>query len=256
MGFDFKKWYDENGDRLNKARRARYETDEAYRKSVLQTNRASRRKRQGEDEGEKKAEKKAQKVEVSDAWRVVEVDGKEYLTIGALARVLGKSVKTLRLWESKGILEETPNRSPKGERLYSPDQVLEIRKKLEAEGKVSDVQSTPRLRPLIRDVRLKSGATVEMRLFRIGSLARTVGRSTATLLQLEAKGRFPETPLRSPGGQRLYTLEMMESARRAFTSFDRKISNDWEEFFSEVIKGWDGLGLNGAEVLPVVKPTK
>jgi len=60
MGFDFDKWYEDNRERWNSARRDRYQNDAEYRERVLKQNQASREKRR-EDLGEdQKAQAQAQ----------------------------------------------------------------------------------------------------------------------------------------------------------------------------------------------------
>jgi DNA-binding transcriptional MerR regulator len=250
MGFDFKKWYEKNGDRLNKARRARYKSDPDYRKAVLETNLASRRRRQQAKNEATGVENSARRVDVQNVWRIVEKDGEQFFTISTLGRVLGKSIKTLRVWESKGILPETPHRSAKGERLYTSAQILDIREKLVKEGMVSYEGVRPKqdfvVRKVVSDSKLLNGDTV---FFRISSVAKVVGRSVATILDLERKSRFPETPFRS-GGHRLYTIAMMESASKWFDRLDEDCSaKDWTAFYEGIMNEWDMLGVYKARII-------
>ena len=76
-----------------------------------------------------------------------------------------------------------------------------------------------------RSVKLRSSGawkTVEVevdgvmvRMFTIGALARAIGKGISTIRVWERNGTLPETPYRSKKGDRLYTLEMVESIQRA-----------------------------------------
>jgi DNA-binding transcriptional MerR regulator len=250
MGFDFNAWYEDNAERWNNARRSRYENDPEYRERVLAQNRASRDKRKEEDGVDAAAVEKAKKADPGEAWMEFMDDaGQVWLTIGALARALGKSVKTLRLWETKGWIPEAVQRTPKGERLYTPEQVLSIREKLLGEGKVGQSGLQTKTKSYVKQVRVGEDVRAVV-LFRVSALAQAAGRSTSIILQHEAKGRFPITPLRAKGGQRLYTAEMIEHAVAAYRWLDTQPPpKDWDTFHEKLKKDWDKLGLNEAEVL-------
>lgn len=252
MPFDFKEWYAKNKERLAEARRARYASDPAYREKCQRLNREARDRKYEAEAKEKREEDKAKRAEPVSPWKQVEQNGKTYLTIGALARALGKSVKTLRLWESKGLLPKATTRSQRGDRLYSPELVIEIREKLLAEGKVDDSAPKERVFSSVHRVKM-NGKVQEVSLFRVSIMAKAAGRSVATLLQLEEKGRFPKTPLRSQGSQRLYSIEMIEAARDAFVEFDKNHGRDWDAFSADLTARWNKLGMDNAEVLGEVK---
>lgn len=71
---------------------------------------------------------------------------REFFTISHLAAALGKSVVTIRSWESKGMMPPTPYRSPRprggmlpgkptrGKRLWTREQILGILEIAAAEG--------------------------------------------------------------------------------------------------------------------------
>jgi len=56
---------------------------------------------------------------------------------------------------------------------------------------------------------------VMVRMFTIGALARAIGKGISTIRVWERNGTLPETPYRSKKGDRLYTLEMVESIQSA-----------------------------------------
>lgn len=250
MGFDFSEWYEDNKERWNKARRARYEKDSDYRRRVLEQNRASREKRKEEDGVDAQAQEDAKKAAPSEAWmEFMDAEGQVWLTIGALARALGKSVKTLRLWETKGWIPASTQRTPKGERLYTPEQILKIRETLLGQGRVGQAGLQTKTKSYVKQIRVGEELRAVV-LFRVSALAQAAGRSTSIILQHEAKGRFLDTPLRAKGGQRLYTAEMIEAAVTAYQWLDtQQPPKDWEKFHEKLKMAWDKLGLAGAEVL-------
>ena len=256
MGFDFNVWYEDNKDRWNNARRSRYENDPEYKKRVLAQNRASREKRKEEDGIDSAAAEKAKKADPGEAWmEFMDGEGQVWLTIGALARALGKSVKTLRLWETKGWIPEATQRTPKGERLYTPEQVLAIREKLLGENRVGQSGLQTKTKSYVKQVLVGEEVRAVV-LFRVSALAQATGRSTSIILQHEAKGRFPVTPLRAKGGQRLYTAEMIEYAVAAYRWLDAQPSpKDWDAFYEKLKKDWSKLRFDGAEVLAPVATT-
>jgi len=257
MPFDFKDWYEDNKERWNGARRSRYENDPEYRARVLEQNRASRDKRREVDEEELEAEEAASKTDPSEAWmEFMDEDGQVWLTIGAFARALGKSVKTLRLWEVKGWIPQAEQRTPKGERLYTPEQILAIREKLLVEGRVGQSGLQAKTGSYVKQVRM-GNEVVPVVLFRVSALARSAGRSTSIVLQHESKGRFPETPLRAKGGQRLYSADMIEAAVLAYRWLDTQPApKPWDKFCSKVRVAWHALGMEGAEVVDPPTPDK
>jgi DNA-binding transcriptional MerR regulator len=240
--FDYKEWYGKNKERVAEARRRRYETDPAYREKIHDRNLKVRTTKKRADLQVKREEDKAKKAEAETPWREVVVNGQTYLTIGALARVLGKSVKTLRLWETQGLIPKAQHRAARGDRLYTPEEVLDLREKLLAEGKIEDVVPAARAMGSVHGV-LVRGVPVRLMLFRISVLAEAAGRSVATFLQLEDKGRFPKTPLRSVGGQRLYTREMIEAVAKAVRQMDASCGRDWAKFYRQIHAEWERVGL-------------
>ena len=255
--WNFKEWYSENGNDLNKRRRSRYQTDPDYKDRVLRTNRASREKRRLTVQEETDKEKAAIKVKTpSKAWKEVDADatgnpnasGQTLLTIGALARALGKSVQVLRLWERKGLLEETPFRNAKGDRLYTPELVVKIHKNLEDKGKLATTFK-PRIlsRSVDLRVRLADGSERTEKFFTIGVFAAALGRSVVTMEQMERRGALPRTPFRTPKGHRVYNADMITVVKTALDSRGSRIRGEaWNSFREEVESGWTKALVVGA----------
>ncbi len=254
----FHDWYKTNGKSLNKRRKDRYNSDPEYREKVLAQNREARRKRREASQGERDAKKDAQKVKPSKAWKSVnvEVDGKvvKMFTIGAVAKSLDCSAQALRLWERKGIIEETPYRYSKGDRLYTLEQIEDMRASLTAQGRIGPNKTRVKTSPYVECYILLAGRQRKklVRLFRIGTMAQMVGRTVVTLEQLEQKGYLPETPFRlSEVGHRLYTLGMMESVKAAFDKRGGEVRGEgsWRSLHDEVVKSWSAQGIVGAQFL-------
>ena len=55
---------------------------------------------------------------------------KAYFSIGEAAESLGASASTLRRWEREGRLPFTPHRSPTGRRMFTQDNLRELRELL------------------------------------------------------------------------------------------------------------------------------
>lgn len=263
----YKKWYEENGTGLNERRRERYAQDKAYRQSVLERNNESRRRNRRSLIEEKRAKAAAKKLKADGAWKVhtfiEKIDGREvevtYFTIGALAKILGKGISTVRVWEKNGVFPETPHRSPKGDRIYTLEQVQKIRSNLRKAGRV---ESAAKLRkksnipePVIRKVRFDDGTVRELKLYQIGTLSAIVGKTVVWLKMLEKKGRLPKTPLvKSSLNHRLYTVEMIDTVRGAFESHGLHLrGNDleWKAFRETILDGWNRLGVEHAHVVGV-----
>lgn len=201
---NFKDWYRVNAPDLNARRRKRYDKDPEYREAVKKLNTRARKKQRNKFKEEKLAEAEAIKMRTSvGAWKTVdvEVDGVviPMFTIGAIARVLGRSISTLRVWEKNGLLPETPYRANNGARLYTVETIEHMHAVLAKEGKLQPEFVQERKAPqfVVKRVKLATGRTRKLRLYRIGTLARVVRRSPVSLLNLERRDRLPITPLRS-----------------------------------------------------------
>ncbi|RUT30081.1 MerR family transcriptional regulator [Arsenicitalea aurantiaca] len=115
------------------------------------------------------------------------------LRIGEVARLVGVSVSTLRLWETQGLV--TPHRLESGQRIYSPENVealREIQRLRQDEGlnaaairttlvprrSSSRPRSAARTGPRLRALRRASGLT-------LGRLAEAIGIAPSVLSTFE-----------------------------------------------------------------------
>lgn len=254
----FKKWYDEHSDGLNAQRREKYKNDPEYRKRVKEWNRRAREKRTEERAEQRRAERRAVKMKASSSWKTidVEVDGvkRRMFTIGALAKALGRGVSTVRVWERMKVLPETPYRSDKGDRLYSVEMVEEIRDQLKEQGKLdtSRMKRKPKPTFVIRDVEYEDGTVQKTQLFKVGSLAKAVGRTVVALTQMEKRGDLPRTPLLASSIKyRLYTVGMIEAVQAAFEKRGWQVRgrSEWEDFYYEIEDAWEEQGLLEARIV-------
>lgn len=254
----FQEWYDDNRDDLNERRRERYATDSVYRRKVQRWNQDARVRRREEAAREGREAKQAVKIKTTGAWKTVEVevDGVmvRMFTIGALARAIGKGISTIRVWERNGTLQETPYRSKKGDRLYTLEMVELIQTALSKAGKLDVGVLKEKKRPVYveKDVRFKGKRKpLRMRLYKVGTLAKAVGRTVVALTQMEKRGVLPRTPLVSSSLEyRLYTLDMIEAVQAAFDVRGGVIrgQSEWEDFHDEIVDGWTRLGIMDARL--------
>lgn len=269
----FKQWYEENGSKLNKDRKKRYNRDPDYRKRVLEQNRDARKRKRVDQQLAKQAEKEqedgARKTRVEHSWKTHEMTvtlpgGKtatvQGFTIGAVAQILGCSVQAIRLWERKGVLPPTEHRYAGRDRLYPLDLIFIYRKILHEQGRLNPNKLRPRpLRMTVREVKFSDGKVREVELFRIGVLAVAAERTVVTLEQLEQRGSLPETPFRaSKLGYRLYTEDMIESVASALKKrfWEIRGEEEWTKFHDEVHQAWAEQGVIGAEILPLATPVE
>jgi len=177
-------------------------------------------------------------------------------TIGALAHATGRSIQSLTIWEGEGLIPKTPYADKKNHRFYTWDQIVEIRKLLEAEGKISDTRVQPGrpMKPIEIWIRKPGSRSPEKVLaLSIGSLAQVLNRRAATLQQLEKRKALPKTTLRK-GGRRIYTEPMIEAVRDAFAKRADMIRGvEWTRLYDEILNEWKRLGMDGAVV---VKPPR
>lgn len=270
-GFDFKNWYGENGEKLNKDRRNRYHTDPDYKARVLAQNKTSREKRRKATAKQKKTEREARKFKArTEPWKTVQMTVKDkagkdveitVFTIGALAAALGVSVQAVRLWERQGVIPKTPLRSGKGklkggkgDRLYTVEQLEMMQELLKKQGKLDEdrLNETSSPREFFRTVLLADGKTKEWVFVRVGVLATAIERGIITIDQMEQRGVLPETPFRASSRKyRLYTRPMIAIVKKAMTKRGAVIRGEdqWAGFFEEVRDGWKKLGVEGAELI-------
>lgn len=254
----FQQWYESNRDELNQRRRTRYQSDPTYRAKIRSWNQTTREKRKRELEKEAREVKRAVKMQPSSTWKTisVEVDGVEVrmFTVGALAKALGKSISTLRVWEQNGTIPETPYRSQKGDRLYTLEMVEAVRRTLSRSGRLDSAVLQRKKPPLYveRDVVFKGrDEPLRMQLYRIGTMAKALNRSPTTIVNMERGGALPRTPfLASSVQHRLYSLDMIEVAQKELSKRSGKLrtARDKKDFCVDVLEGWIRLGVMDARL--------
>ena len=256
--WEFKDWYKEHGEELNESRRDRYNKDPAYREQVLEANRESRRKRRKEQLIERATEQETKKVKTGKLWKESVIDGQTFLTIGALASVLGRSKLGVRLLERDGIIPTTPHRNAQKERLYTPAQVLDIRESLAAKNRLVRKKTAGIPEFVQCRVKLSDGSVVICPLFRVGVMAKAVGRSPITLEQMERRGALPPTPLRLPPNRRVFSAEQIEAVKAAFDKRGGDLRSDPNKgaLKTEILAAWKAAKIVGAKVLEVVHTDK
>lgn len=249
MAWSFEDWYRRNKEAFNEKRRARYNQDKAYRKRVLETNKKSREKYKSRDQEEKRAQKEAVKIRIKERWKRYQQYGTAFFSVGALAEAVGVSVLSIRNWESKGLIPETPYRSRSGNRLYSYPQIMQIVEDLKEQGRIKNKAGTrAKTRTIECMVKYVGGEKKRVRLYQVGLLAEVLDRSRRSVRHLEQQGRLPATPFRATGGNRLYTYEMIKAASQAYEKGPFQ-GEEWRSFYREVKRSWKELGIFGARVV-------
>lgn len=251
--FKYDEWYQKNKASLNETRRLKYQNDAAFREVVLSRNAKSRSDRRALTAEQRKEKFLAKKAGARIGFRAEVVEGVKMFTIGALAKTFGVSIKTLRVWEKKGLVPEPDLRSEGGDRLYSLDFVEKLTDNLTKQGYLPVSKSSTRKQWVDVDVLYADDSVRAERMYRIGTLAKAVSRTVVSLEVLERKGLLPETPFRvSKIGQRVYTLEMIETLKQAFEMFCGSIrGSEWASFTKFVLDGWTALGVFQASIVDV-----
>lgn len=184
-------------------------------------------------------------------WRVyeIEVEGvkRSCLTIGAVAHAISRSIHTVRVWEREGLLPKTPYRTSNGQRLYTIDQMQELRDKAKRDPRYQQrMHRRMRATEVSCRVRWADGREETIVLYRVRILAREIKRTVQTIRLMEKRNGLPVTPFRS-GTHRLYTLEMIEAVKNACVG--RKFGSNWSDIYLQVLLAWQEQGVLGAEVL-------
>ena len=123
-----KDYYQRNKEEIARKKKLRYQNDPEYRQNIRDAE--ARRKERLKEERKifgfhRKSSLKIKKVMIEAGGRSFLV---EVVTLGFLARTLGKTSEAVRVWENKGILPEAPYRTENGTRLYPLFQVKEVSK--------------------------------------------------------------------------------------------------------------------------------
>jgi|WetSurMetagenome_2_1015567.scaffolds.fasta_scaffold08587_6 DNA-binding transcriptional MerR regulator len=242
-------------DDTNSKRRQKYSEDPEYRERVRSGN--SRYREQVRSRARVEKLHAIRVARSSAAWKTVEIeiDGvlTRVFTVGALAKAVGKSVSTIRMWERNGSLPPTPYKTAQGERLYTLEMVESVRNALRRSGKLKKDLLKPPTNPpfVVRKVRFGGSEPIEMRLYKVGTLAQAANRTVVALCLMEKRGVLPRTPLKASDLKyRLYTLEMIDVVQEAFHKRGGKVRGreDWLGFYEDVVRGWTRLGVMDARI--------
>jgi DNA-binding transcriptional regulator YiaG len=121
----FKRYYQEHKAEIAAKKKERYQTDPEYRAAIQERKRQTRLRRKREREAKKAKAKK--KDPLAPKVFSVQIGGHDrelsMYSSTQLARMLGRSVQTIRLWEREGILPKAVYRCNNNNRLYTEFQV-------------------------------------------------------------------------------------------------------------------------------------
>jgi len=243
----------------NALRKQRYASDPEYREKAKKWSREFKAKRRADRELRKARASKP--AGPAHSWKTVDVEVNGVLTpmftLGVLPKVFGKALSTLRMWEAKGVLPETPYRSWRGDRLYTYDMIVSIRNELVQTGRVAKVvpkREPNKLRMIDKNVRFANGEVQRLSLYRVLTLAEVLGKSTSQLWALENDGLLPVSPLRTTKMKhRLYTPAMIQAVRAVLERFGYprllRRRNPAVLIYNAIWDEWEKLGMRGAEVV-------
>lgn len=128
----FDKWYEKNKDKVSERRKKRYEQDDEYREKRLAEARRHYwlKKRRAQPISLEPVDK--EEFPPDDTLTIVITHPKDIrkgmavevpvYRPGTVARLVKRSVQTIRLWGLKGYIPEVLYRAPGGARLYTKDQ--------------------------------------------------------------------------------------------------------------------------------------
>jgi DNA-binding transcriptional MerR regulator len=189
-------------------------------------------------------------------WRTVQIDVNgvrtSMFTIGALANAVGKAISTLRVWEEKGLLPETPYRTAQGARLYSLELMQQVQQSLEQCGKLVSLRQYGGNQAVTKTIQLEGKAPQSAKLYKVGVLALAINRTVQAVYQMEERSAIPLTPfIASAQGYRLYTIEMIEAVQRVFEIRPGSVRGplEWQCVFNEITRDWKKLGILGARLI-------
>ena len=145
------------------------------------------------------------------------------------------------------MLPKTPYRNDNGERLYTIEQLQEIRRMAVHDPKLANTaRRGARTDEVIRKIRYADEREEETVLYRVRILAKEIDRTPQTIRLMERRKGLPPTPLRS-GSQRLYTLGMIQAVKEA--CLGKRHAWVWAEIYMRVLLAWQELGILGARVV-------
>jgi DNA-binding transcriptional MerR regulator len=250
MAFDFKVWWQDNGEAVRKRRRSRYHSDKAFKKRQKKWSKDYRQKQQ-EQLGKREPEVRAHRRPI-----VIEVEGQKFVcwSVGVLASTIDRGRRTIDTWEKKGLIPRTPIWWS-GIRYYTEGMIeglADVLATREGGLRVSD--------PLVFYEVLSKWEGAGLELFREGdylvteltevplwgdlppiltvdAFAERVGKSKGTLLHWERIGLIPATPLRY-GEDRVFTEGMCEVVERAIEVRGDVVRISDGPLVQEIRDGW------------------
>lgn len=185
-------------------------------------------------------------------WKVYtqEIDGVEttFFTVGAMAHRMNRQVSTIVSWIKDGLIPDTPYRTRQGGRLYTLDQIEEIRRQLKF---VAD----KRRRGLRWTVVLQNaaGETKKVEVARIGALAAALKIGSGAVQAAESTW-LPRTPWVADQ-VRLYSAEMTEAVVQGYR-MRRQAHWTTEDVRLYIESWWKRLGVHEWKVLEVESKTR
>lgn len=114
MTWDPKEHYEQNKDEISKKRRERYKTDPVYRQ-----------KRQSK--ALKYYDTRVKRSIPIDRRTILTEDGTRLMSIGRVARLIGRTIDSIRHYHKDGIIPEPLFFDSRGWRLYTPKQAMLLR---------------------------------------------------------------------------------------------------------------------------------
>lgn len=111
--WSYRLWYERNKSKLSEKRKEKYKNNFEYREKVKKKARDYYREKKAKGVARRRAKNKG----------IVEKNGKFYYTISYVGKAIGRSVSTLRMYESKKIIPGPKEVDPRGWRLYSGKQL-------------------------------------------------------------------------------------------------------------------------------------
>jgi len=115
MAWTFKDWYDKHSKELSRKRKLKYKRDKLHRERI-------QRKSRSYYKNHSKDRIPADRLSVRDT------DGVHYITIGKMAKMIGRKAQTLRGYHVDLVIPPCTVFDHRGWRLYSPKQAMLIRK--------------------------------------------------------------------------------------------------------------------------------
>jgi len=128
MAWTFKDYYRKNRRSLLAKKRRKYRTNRSYRESVRK-------------QARRRYYTKVKSRQSSDRTVVSSKDGRQFISIGKVSKIIGRTPCTIRQYHRSGVLPKPLYFDRRGWRLYTKGQVLLLKKAFQAfdEGKLGSL---------------------------------------------------------------------------------------------------------------------